>query len=78
MKVIVTNYFYQIFTRPGTSEFALMITFNFSLQPYLPLGTPEKLASPEFPIPVSFVYGDNDWTRVVDQDFGREVTKVNK
>lgn len=78
MREQVTRYIYQIFQRRGTSEHALMICFNFSLQPHLPLGTAEKLNSPDFPIPVSFIYGSDDWTRVVDQDFGKEIVANNK
>lgn len=77
MKEIVSRYLYQIFSRPGTTEFGLMICFNFSLQAHLPLGTPEKLLREDFPIPVSFIYGENDWTRVVDQDFGKQIVDVN-
>lgn len=53
------------------------MNFNFSLEAHLPLGTKEKLANPEFPIPVSFIYGDNDWTRVVDQDFCKVCIQAN-
>lgn len=59
----VTNYMYQIFMRPGTTEYALMILFNLGLLAHLPLGTKEKLLSPDFPIAVSFIYGENDWVR---------------
>lgn len=78
MKETVTRYLYQIFMRPGTSEHGIMVCFNFSLQTTLALGTAEKLLNPEFPIPLSFVYGDKDWTRVVDQDFAKECVAANK
>lgn len=42
----IANYIFHIFMRKGTSEHALMVNFNFSLQPHLPLGTDQKLASP--------------------------------
>ena len=55
--------------RRSLTEYAIMINFDFSLNPVIPLGTQEKLANSDFPIAVSFAYGDNDWTRVVDEDF---------
>jgi hypothetical protein len=62
----------------GTQEHCIMINFDFSLYPAVPLGTPELLANPEFPIPVSFAYGAQDWTRVVDDDFAKtHVVPVN-
>mmetsp|Transcript_24695 Transcript_24695/g.38429 ORF Transcript_24695/g.38429 Transcript_24695/m.38429 type:complete len:139 (+) Transcript_24695:824-1240(+) len=64
--------------RPGTTEYGLMILFDVSLQPKLPLGTDDKLNNPEFPIPISFVYGSNDWTRVVDTDFGKKIVETNR
>jgi pimeloyl-ACP methyl ester carboxylesterase len=42
--------------------------FNPSLTAFLPLGDHEKLGSSEFPIPVSFFYGDEDWVKNVDED----------
>ena len=50
----------------GTSEYALLINFTKALQCYLPLATPQKLADPDFPIPISIVLGDDDWMREVD------------
>jgi len=62
----------------GTTEYAIMVNFDFSLYPAIPLGTPELLANPQFPIPVSFAYGEQDWTRVVDDDFAKtHVVPVN-
>jgi len=55
-----------------------MVNFNFSLQPHLPLGISQKLADPEFPIPIAFAYGENDWTRVVDQDYAKVCVEANK
>ena len=63
--------------RPGGSEYAIMVNFNISLQPYLPLGTEEKFCNPDFPIPISFIYGENDWTRITDSDFGKKCVEVN-
>jgi hypothetical protein len=66
-QTIVGAYTYQIFMKEnGTSEYALLVNFTKALQCYLPLGTADKLANPEFPIPVSIVLGDDDWMREVD------------
>ena len=59
---------YQIFMRPGTTEYSILVMFNPGLQAYHPLGVEDKLASPTFPISVSFVYGDEDWVLHVDED----------
>lgn len=42
--------------------------FDPALQAYHPLGTDKKLASSEFPIPISFFYGDQDWVLYVDDN----------
>ena len=63
--------------RNGTTEFAIMICFDLGFYPKLSLGHPDRLASPNFPIPISFVYGDQDWVRVVDEDAGRKVVDAN-
>jgi len=38
-----------------------MVNFNMNLQAHLPLGTADKLANSRFPLPMSFIYGDDDW-----------------
>jgi len=75
----VRDYMYQIFMRPGTTEFALMICFSLGLYSnVVPLGHETKLANKEFPIPISFVYGDEDWVRRVDSDYGKIVVEANQ
>ena len=59
---------YQIVMREGTTEFGIHVLFTPALQAHLPLGTPEKLGSSKFPIPISFIYGSEDWTLQVDED----------
>jgi len=34
--------------------------------------------NPDFPIAISFVYGSDDWTRVVDRDYAKECILANK
>jgi len=60
------DYMYQITMRDGTTEYAVQVMFNTDLQAKYPLGTHDKLASPEFSKPVSFFYGDSDWAIQVD------------
>lgn len=73
----MTNYLYQIFMRNGTTEYGILLNFDFSLMAYLPLGTVEKLSNPEYQIPFSFIYGENDWTRVVDEDYGKNCVEAS-
>jgi len=47
-----------------------MILFDLGLYSKLPLGTPDKMANDQFPIPFSFIYGERDWVRTVDVDAG--------
>ena len=49
----------------------LMVLFTKGFQSHLPLGTKEKFANPNFPIPVSIVMGDRDWMRKCDDDYGK-------
>ena len=58
---------YQIIMRKGTTEHAIFTCFEFGLYPKLSLGHPDRLANKDFPIPVSFIYGENDWVRRVDE-----------
>ena len=66
-KEICADYIYHLFMREGTSEYALLVMFTQGIQAHVPLGTPDKLASPEFPIPISYILGDVDWVRFCDQ-----------
>ena len=55
------DYFFQLFMRQGTSEYAIMMLFTDELIAHSPLFTPSKLAQPGFPVPVSLVVGEHDW-----------------
>ena len=45
---------------------------------HLPLGTEEKLSNPDFPIPISFIYGDQDWVyNFVDGDYAKNCVQAN-
>ena len=74
----IVDYMYQIFNRAGTTEFGLNICFDLSLYcKATPLAHPSRLGNAEFPVPVSFVYGQHDWVRRVDEEAGRVVVEAN-
>jgi len=54
--------------REGTTEYALKNMFEVPLLAHEPLNTKEKLGNPTFPLAFSFVYGDDDWVRVLDEE----------
>lgn len=61
------EFFCEIFRRPATTEYGLMINFDINMQPKVPLSHPSKLGRPDFPIPFSFFYGYNDWVLMLDE-----------
>mmetsp|Transcript_4880 Transcript_4880/g.7325 ORF Transcript_4880/g.7325 Transcript_4880/m.7325 type:complete len:149 (-) Transcript_4880:37-483(-) len=73
MKEAVCDYVYHLLMRKSSSECSIMVLFSNGLQAHLPLGTPEKLANPDFSLPVSFVMGSEDWVRFCDEDYGEVV-----
>ena len=72
------DYMYQITMRPGPTDCAVQVMFNSNLSAKCPLGTHDKLASPEFSTPVSFFYGDTDWAAQVEEDAPHKCLKQNK
>ena len=76
---IVHAYTYQmLMKKEATTEYALLVNFDPSFQAFLPLGTSEKLASTDFPIPLVFIYGENDWVKTMDDGAGLSCVKANK
>jgi hypothetical protein len=67
-KKTLVDYMYQISMREGTTEYAPMINFSLTLKAHLPLGIKEKLMNPDFPLPITFIYGDNDWVLFIEED----------
>jgi hypothetical protein len=45
-----------------------MVLFDCALQARLPLSDKERLGNPNFPIPFSIIYGDNDWVLRIDDN----------
>ena len=68
----VRDYMYQIFMRKGTTEYALMLCFELGFYcKVTPLGNPTRLPSLE--VPITFIYGDDDWVYHVEQNAGKYV-----
>ena len=61
--------------RRGTTEYALGVLFKLDggIYAHLPLGAATKLGDPNFKLPFSFIYGDWDWVRKMDEDFSRHL-----
>ena len=74
----VADYIYQTLMRDGTTENAPMINFNLYMSAHIPLGTSDKLASEKFQIPISFIYGDNDWVHVLEGNVSQTIINKNK
>lgn len=76
---VVKAYTYQIFMKDGaTTEYALLINFDSDMNAYLPLGSPNKMGGVDFPVPVSIVYGDEDWVGTIDDGASREIVRINQ
>ena len=54
--------------RESTTECALMVLFDCALQAKLPLSNKDKLGNPNFPLPFTIIYGENDWVLRIDDD----------
>ena len=71
-------YMFQILLREGTTEYGIINMFNGDLQAYLPLGGPDKLGSPDFPLAISFFYGELDWMLEIEDPAASLVLEQNK
>ena len=65
----LTNYYYQILMRCNPSETGIQIMFTPGFQAIHPLGDKDKLGSDAFPVPFTFMYGDDDWVTYIDEDW---------
>jgi len=54
---LVHAFAYQILLKDSYSEMALFLCFDSELKSYLPVGTFNKLANPDFPVPISIALG---------------------
>ena len=64
--------------KEGTSEYSLMMLFDDSLHPYLPLMTPSKLANPALTLPISIIVGDDDWVKKKIEGAGIECVEMRQ
>ena len=61
LEKILVDYLQCIFLMRGTSEVALFVLFDQGLFAHKPLNLPTRLASSNFPLPISFIFGKHDW-----------------
>jgi len=45
--------------------------FDDNIFCYLPLGTKNGLCNPDFPVPISIIYGENDWMDYYEANYGK-------
>ena len=63
------DYVYQICMRDGTTEYSIPILFSPAMQAYTPLAS-GSISTPNFPVPLSIFYGEDDWVLNTDEDSG--------
>ena len=68
---------YQVMMRECFVDTATMQTFNVGMICKNPVGAPDKLGSSTFPIGVSFIYGDADPLRGLEEDGPQKVVDIN-
>ena len=62
---IVSDFQYHMIMRPPSTEKCVLIMFQPGFVCPNPLEP--KLGDKEFPIPVSFIYGENDWVTLYEE-----------
>ncbi|TNV79164.1 hypothetical protein FGO68_gene16455 [Halteria grandinella] len=72
---LLLDYMQQIFMREGSTEYAIFICFQLGLYAHHPLEDPTRLGNEDFPIPITFYYGDRDW---MDYRAGQRVVERSK
>jgi len=61
-------YIYQYLERDNYETFDL---------PNIPLGTPDKLLNPDFKKPICMIYGEKDWIRKKENEFGYDIVQLS-
>ena len=74
----VLDYMFCVNSLESEQERGIMINFNLKLEADLPLATEGKLMSNEFPIPLSIMYGQNDWVRGLESEAPIHICNANK
>ena len=74
------DFFYQLFMRQGSSEYALMMLFTPELQAHVPLFRKDQgLRQREMvDLPVSIVIGEVDWVKDKIRNAGKECVKMRE
>ena len=72
------DYLYQIGLRKGTTEYAINVTYDFQYNCLSPVGGPDHLGDVNFPIDVSYIYGEKekDWVRDLEEDFAKGLVEA--
>lgn len=70
---IYTAFVYQLFMKKVETDLVLLINFDFSLRPFLPLGSKSVLGNSNFEVPTSIMFGEFDWMRKVDDGASQDV-----
>jgi pimeloyl-ACP methyl ester carboxylesterase len=63
--------------KPSSTDTSILTSFAPGFVCQDPLDSPLKLSSGKFPIPVSFIYGELDWVRVIEEDGPKNVVEAN-
>ncbi len=66
-----------MFSVKSTTEMAIMVEFEAGIQARLPLTNKDKLCTDKFPLAVSFIYGEHDWTLRIDKDSYKQIIECN-
>lgn len=74
-KSFLSEYLLQILLRPGSTEYAVFSIFEPGKYATNPLEQENKLGNPDFSVPISFFYGDKDWT---DKNAGKRIIEKNQ
>ena len=72
---VIEELMFQTLLLPCQTEKAFFICFDAGVHARMPLDHPSQLRNSNLPFPISFIYGDNDWS---DSRGAREIVKANK
>ena len=65
------DYIFQISLRKGTTDYAICVTYDFVYNCVAPVGGLDHLGNENFPVDITFIYGDkdSDWVLQMEGDF---------
>lgn len=73
----ISDYQYQMIMRPASTETCIMILFAPGMVCHHPLEAADKLGNKEFSVPVNFIYGENDWVPLYEEQAPQRVVEAN-